>query len=102
MSHPAKLKIMFIAVIQLFLFFPVSSFAHANPHAVTSLTQADGTSTVYVNGPAGLTASVEYNPSTSSGSATATTSTLHTDHLGSTSVVTDESGIMIELLDYNP
>ncbi|MBI5793634.1 hypothetical protein HZA87_00910, partial [Candidatus Uhrbacteria bacterium] len=54
------------------------------------------------SGPAGLTASVEYNPSTSSGSATATTSTLHTDHLGSTSVVTDESGIMIELLDYNP
>lgn len=33
---------------------------------------------------------------------TATTQTIHTDHLGSTSVVIDEDGIMIELLDYNP
>ena len=31
-----------------------------------------------------------------------TVQTLHTDHLGSTSVATDEDGIMIELLDYHP
>ncbi|MBI5793632.1 hypothetical protein HZA87_00900 [Candidatus Uhrbacteria bacterium] len=43
-----------------------------------------------------LTASIEDDGTTT------TTSTLHTDHLGSTSVVTDESGIMVELLDYNP
>lgn len=33
---------------------------------------------------------------------TTTTQTLHTDHLGSTSVITVEDGIMVELLDYNP
>ncbi len=56
----------------------------------------DETSTVYVNGPSGLTASIEYDGTT------ATTKTIHTDHLGSTSVVTDEDGTMIELLDYHP
>ena len=56
----------------------------------------DGTSTLYVSGTSGLTASVEDDGTT------VTTQTLHTDHLGSTSVATDEDGIMIELLDYNP
>ncbi len=54
------------------------------------------TTTVYVSGPSGLVAQVEDN-----GTIT-TTQTLHTDHLGSTSVVTDEDGIMVELLDYHP
>ena len=57
---------------------------------------ADDTSTVYVSGSNGLVASIE-----NSGTG-ATTDTIHTDHLGSTSVVTDEDGLMIELLDYNP
>ncbi|MBI2416008.1 MAG: DUF2380 domain-containing protein [Candidatus Kerfeldbacteria bacterium] len=52
--------------------------------------------TVYVRGPAGLAASIESN------AMTATTKTIHTDHLGSTSVVTDEAGSMVELLDYHP
>jgi len=56
----------------------------------------DGTSTVYVSGPSSLAASIEYDGTT------ATTKTIHTDHLGSTSVVTNEDGTMIELLDYNP
>ena len=55
-----------------------------------------GVSTIYVNGPSGLVTSIENNGVAS------TTSTLHTDHLGSTSVATDEDGIMIELLDYHP
>ena len=57
---------------------------------------SDGTSTVYVSGPSGLTASIEYDGTT------ATTNTIHTDHLGSTSVVTNEDGTMIELIDYYP
>ncbi len=56
----------------------------------------DETSTVYVSGPTGLVASIDYD------GITATTETIHTDHLGSTSVVTNEDGTMIELLDYNP
>lgn len=56
----------------------------------------DGTSTAYVSGPAGLVASIENNGMDT------TTHTIHTDHLGSTSVVTDEDGVMVELLDYNP
>jgi len=56
----------------------------------------DTTTTLYVSGTSGLTASVEDDGTT------VTTQTLHTDHLGSTSVATDEDGIMIELLDYNP
>ena len=54
------------------------------------------TTTAYVQGPSGLVAQIEDDGVTS------TTQTLHTDHLGSTSVVTDESGIMVELLDYHP
>lgn len=56
----------------------------------------DGMSTVYISGSSGLTASIENDGTT------ATTQTIHTDHLGSTSVVTDEDGVMIELLDYYP
>jgi len=56
----------------------------------------DEASTVYISSHTGLTASIENNGTT------ITASTIHTDHLGSTSVVTDDSGIMIELLDYNP
>jgi len=64
------------------------------PNSAYSVT--DRSSTVYISGPAGLTASIE------SDGITTTTKTLHTDHLGSTSVVTDEDGTIIELLDYNP
>lgn len=56
----------------------------------------DGVSTTYVSGPSGIAASIEQHPSTGSES-----STIHTDHLGSTSVVTDAQGIMNELLDYH-
>lgn len=59
------------------------------------------TSTTYISGASGLAASIENDPSTGSGSPS-TTSTIHTDHLGSTSVVSDEHAVMIELLDYNP
>lgn len=56
----------------------------------------DGVSTIYVSGLTSLVASIENNGTD------ATTHTIHTDHLGSTSVVTDEDGVMVELLDYNP
>ncbi|MBI4714053.1 DNRLRE domain-containing protein, partial [Candidatus Uhrbacteria bacterium] len=76
-----------------------SSESGTTYYPTTDYSVKDGVSTVYVTGPSGLTASVENNPSTGSGS---TTNTILTDHLGSTSVVTDDSGIMVELLDYNP
>lgn len=64
------------------------------PHAGYSL--KDGISTIYVSGPGGLVASLEND------GVTMETATIFTDHLGSTSVITDENGVMVELLDYNP
>jgi len=56
----------------------------------------DGVSTIYVNSPSGIVASIEND------GATLEITTILTDHLGSTSVATDEDGIIIELVDYNP
>jgi RHS repeat-associated protein len=62
----------------------------------TDYSVTDGASTIYLEGQTGLLASIENTGVDSH------IHTTHTDHLGSTSVVTDERGVMIELLDYHP
>ena len=52
--------------------------------------------TIYVSGPQGASATIHYN-----GTSYAVSSN-HQDHLGSTAVVTNSSGELKELLDYNP
>ena len=72
----------------------IGSWATLYPHPGYSITGT--TSTTYLAGPLGNTASLDVTP-------TSTTLTFfHTDHLGSTSLTTDTSGILEELFDYTP
>lgn len=63
---------------------------------VTSMVPSGTSSTVHVSTGSSLVGTME---NLSSGS---TLRIIHTDHLGSTNVVTDSSATLVELLDYNP